>query len=303
MKTSSRPSEQPVYGPRPATVGQTRAARRTPETSAPRRYTFVGPTYERLWSQYRANRDKTHRNDLLLSYEPLVLMVVSQLSDAVRAYWERDDLASFGLIGLISAIDRFEADSPIERFPAYASMCIRGAIFDELRRLDWLPRGVRRQVTEYQVAADQLGHELGRTPETVEVLDAMGVTGTARADVLSGVRSSQLLHLDHIVEVENPDGTVRLVETLADEKTTSPEDSVVGSSEIDELRRAIDELPERQRLVVTLHMFHGFTLEQVGRQLGVTASRACQIESEALRSLRSMLGTPVSDGLVAAGTA
>jgi RNA polymerase sigma factor FliA len=269
--------------------------------TTPRRYTFVGPTYERLWEQYRAQHDLARRNDLLLAYEPLVLMVVSQLSDAVRAYWEREDLASFGLIGLISAIDRFEPSSPIDRFPAYASMCIRGAIFDELRRLDWLPRGVRRQVTEYQAAADQLGHQLGRTPASAEVLDAMGVSGSSRTEVLSGIRSSQLLHLDHIVEVEDPDGTVRLVETLTDEKTTGPEESVVGSSEIEELRRAVDDLPERQRLVVTLHLFHGFTFEQVGKQLGVTASRACQIESEALKSLRSML-TSADAGVFPAAT-
>lgn len=290
MTTTPRRSDQGVSSVDggPAT---TKPAGRPANASPPRRYTFTGPTYERLWEQFRTQQDQVHRNDLLLAYEPLVLMVVSQLSDAVRAYWERDDLASFGLIGLISAIERFDASSPIERFPAYASMCIRGAIFDELRRLDWLPRGVRRHVTEYQAAADQLGHKLGRTPASAEVLDAMGVTDAQRADVLSGIRSSQLLHLDHIVEVEDSDGTVRLVETLTDEKSASPEDSVVGTSEIDELRKAVDELPERQRLVVTLHLFHGFTFEQVGKQLGVTASRACQIEAEALKSLRSMLGS------------
>jgi RNA polymerase sigma factor FliA len=291
MTMTSRGSDQAVSSTDEAATGKTKPPRRSNPAGTPRRYTFTGPTYVRMWEQYRAQPDRVHRNDLLLAYEQLVLMVVSQLSDAVRAYWERDDLASFGLIGLISAIDRFEASSPIERFPAYASMCIRGAIFDELRRLDWLPRGVRRHVTEYQTAADHLGHKLGRTPELTEVLDAMGVTGSQRADVMSGIRSSQLLHLDHIVEVENADGTVRLVETLTDEKMASPEDSVVGSSEIDELRKAVGDLPERQRLVVTLHLFHGFTFEQVGKQLGVTASRACQIESEALKSLRSMLGS------------
>jgi RNA polymerase sigma factor FliA len=291
MTMTSRASDQGILPVDGSATGRAKPARRPPEAVAPRRYSFTGATYERMWEQYRRQPDQVHRNDLLLAYEPLVLMVVSQLSDAVRAYWERDDLASFGLIGLISAIDRFDDASAIERFPAYASMCIRGAIFDELRRLDWLPRGVRRHVTEYQAAADHLGHELGRTPASAEVLEAMGVTDAQRSDVMSGIRSSQLLHLDHIVEVENADGSVRLVETLTDEKSASPEDSVVGTSEIDELRKAVDDLPERQRLVVTLHLFHGFTFEQVGKQLGVTASRACQIESEALKSLRSMLAS------------
>jgi RNA polymerase sigma factor FliA len=297
MTMTSRASERDVPANRASAADPAKPSRRNGQTNTPRRYSFTDATYERMWEQYRAQPDLVHRNDLLLAYEPLVLMVVSQLSDAVRAYWEREDLASFGLIGLISAIDRFEASSPIERFPAYASMCIKGAIFDELRRLDWLPRGVRRHVTEYQAAADHLGHQLGRTPGSSEVLDAMGVTGTQRTAVMSGIRSSQLLHLDHIVEVEEPDGSVRLVETLSDEKSASPEDSVVGSSEIDELRKAVDDLPERQRIVVQLHLFHGFTFEQVGKQLGVTASRACQIESEALKSLRLTL-TAVNEKLV-----
>ena len=254
------------------------------------RFNYSDPSYARLWERFRTGGDRRSRNDLLLAYEPLVLLVINQLSPGLRAYWDRDDLQSFGILGLLAAIDRFAAESPIGRFPSYASTCIKGAIFDEMRRLDWLPRGIRRHVTEYRHAADSLGHELGREPATTEILDSMGVSGDARSDVLAGVHSSQLLHLDHVVEVESADGTFRLVETLTDERIAGPEDAAVASDELLMLRRAVEELPERQRLVVTLHMFNGFTLEQVGTQIGVTASRACQIEAEAVRTLRRVLG-------------
>ena len=101
-----------------------------------------------------------------------------------------------------AAIDRFDPESSIDRFPCYATARIRGAIYDELRRLDWLPRSVRNALSEYQSTADELGHRLGREPGSSEVLDTMGVLGAARQAVLSGVQSSQLLHLDRLVEVE-----------------------------------------------------------------------------------------------------
>lgn len=271
----------------------------SPTRAQVERFSYSDPSYARLWARFRAEGDRRARNDLLLAYEPLVLVVIGQLSAALRSYWDRDDLQSFGVLGLLAAIDRFDADSEIGRFPTYASTCIKGAIFDEMRRLDWLPRSVRRKVSEYRDAADSLGHELGREPESAEILDSMGVLGDARSDVLVGLHSSQLLHLDHLVEVENADGSFRLVETLTDERESGPEEAAVASDELVALRRAVDELPERQRLVVTLHLFHGFTLEQVGVQIGVTASRACQIEAEAVRSLRRMLG-PHAAGLAEA---
>jgi len=259
------------------------------------RFNYSDPSYARLWERFRSGRDQHSRNDLLLAYEPLVLLVINQLSPGLRAYWDRDDLQSFGILGLLAAIDRFTPDSPIGRFPTYASTCIKGAIFDEMRRLDWLPRGIRRHVTEYRHAADSLGHELGREPATTEILDSMGVSGDTRGDVLAGVHSSQLLHLDHVVEVESADGTFRLVETLTDERVAGPEEAAVASDELLMLRRAVEDLPERQRLVVTLHLFKGFTLEQVGTQIGVTASRACQIEAEAVKNLRRILGQEASE--------
>jgi len=118
----------------------------------------------------------------------------------------------------------------------------------------------------------------------------MGVIGAARRAVLSGVQSSQMLHLDRVVEVEGADGAVRLADVLPSPVGGDPEAAVVESDEIAALRRAVEELTERQRRVITLHLFEGFTFEQIGAQLGVTASRVCQIEHTAVETLRALLG-------------
>ncbi|MGA9076926.1 MAG: sigma-70 family RNA polymerase sigma factor [Acidimicrobiales bacterium] len=261
-----------------------------PAGAVAQRFFYTDPSYANLWERFWAARDKVTRNDLLLTYEPLILVVIGQLPGSVRAHWEREELASFGILGLVAAIDRFDPESPIERFPCYATMCIRGAIYDELRRLDWLPRSVRQRVSEYQSTADELGHQLGREPGASEVLDTMGVLGAARQAVLSGVRSSQMLHLDRLVEVEGSDGAIRLADALPSQADGDPEAAAVESEEVAALRHAVDELPERQRHVITLHLFEGFTFEQIGLQLGVTASRVCQIEAAAIRTLRELLG-------------
>jgi len=254
------------------------------------RFFYTDPSYANLWERFWAARDEVTRNDLLLSYEPLILVVIGQLPGSVRAHWERGDLASFGILGLVAAIDRFDPESSIDRFPCYATARIRGAIYDELRRLDWLPRSVRKRVSEYQSTADELGHRLGREPGSSEVLDTMGVLGAARQAVLSGVQSSQMLHLDRLVEVEGSDGAIRLVDVLPADADGDPEAAAVESEEVAALRHAVDELPERQRHVITLHLFEGFTFEQIGLQLGVTASRVCQIEAAAICTLRELLG-------------
>jgi RNA polymerase sigma factor for flagellar operon FliA len=265
------------------------------------RFFYTAPSYASLWDRFWATRDELNRNDLLLAYEPLVLVVIGQLPGSVRTHWDRGDLVSFGILGLVGAIERFDPASAIERFPGYALLRIRGAIYDELRRLDWLPRSVRRRVTEYQSTADELGHRLGREPVSSEVLDTMGVLGAARQAVLSGLQSSQLLHLDRVVEVEGSDGAIRLADVLPSQDGGDPETALVESEEVAALRRAVDELPERQRRVITLHLFEGFTFEQIGAQLGVTASRVCQIEGTAIRTLRELLGS-FADEILPVGT-
>jgi len=248
-------------------------------------------THDALWTTHWARRDRESRNDLILAYEPLVKLVVSRLPANVRTYWEVDDLRSFGLLGLVEAIDRWAADSPANRFPSYATKRIRGSIFDELRRLDWLPRTVRRRVITYRATVDALSSELGRVPETSEVLTEMGTDGAAGDDVLSAVQSSQLLHLQHSVGSTAAGEDLRLIDLIVSDRDVEPEPHVLRSEQFEEIRKAVTRLPERQRTVVTLHFLGGLTQEQIGLMLGVSNSRVCQIEATAIQTLRRLLVT------------
>ncbi|MDA8295508.1 MAG: sigma-70 family RNA polymerase sigma factor [Actinomycetota bacterium] len=240
-----------------------------------------------LWEAFWQDRDRRARNELILAYEPLVASVVNRLPANVKAYWEIDDLKSFGLLGLVEAIERWQPSTSATRFAAYAMKRVRGAIFDELRRLDWLPRTVRRRVISYRTTADALSSELGRQPETAEVLSQMGTDGSVNSDILAEIQSAQLLHLHHSVGSED-DEDLRLIDLIVSEDA-QPEVAVLASERLAEVRAAVTRLPERQRTVVTLHFLGGLTQEQIGAMLGVSNSRICQIEASAIQTLRRIL--------------
>ncbi len=245
-----------------------------------------------LWEAFWRTRDRGARNELILAYESLVATVVSRLPANVRAYWETDDLRSFGLLGLVEAIDRWEPHTPANRFATYAMKRIRGAVFDELRRLDWLPRTVRRRVIDYRATADALSSELGRLPASGEILEQMGVADDDQASVLAEVQSAQLLHLQHRVSSDGVDEELSLLDLLVSDEDVAPESRLLASEELTAVRAALQRLNERQRTVVTMHFLAGMTQQQIGDQLGVSNSRVCQIEAAAMQALRHLLTEP-----------
>ncbi len=244
-----------------------------------------------LWAAFWTQRDRESRNALVLAYGSIADSVVARLPSAIRGYWETGDLRSFGLLGLIEAIDRFDEDSSISRFPAYATKRVRGAIFDELRRLDWLPRTARRRVISYWSTVDSLSSELRRAPSRTEVFGSMNVDSSQGAAVLLEVQSAQLLHLDHgqSRDGDAEDETAALGSRISSDRDLEPEPQLLASEQLTELREAISGLPERQRTVVTLHFLAGLTQGQIGDMLGVSNSRVCQIEASAMQALRRVL--------------
>jgi RNA polymerase sigma factor for flagellar operon FliA len=246
-------------------------------------------TLERVWHEYWARRDSENRNRLVLAYNDLVNTVASRLPSNVRSSWSLDDLKSSGVLGLIEAIDRFEEGSLISLFPAYAQQRIRGAIYDELRRLDWLPRTIRRRVITYRVAVDDLSSELGRTPNRAEVMTSMGVDAKAENDLMRQVQSSQLTHFQQEREEDDWSSSYRSIDQLVSESAEQPESRILATERIDSLRKAITQLPERQRTVVTLHFLGGLTQDQIGAILSVSNSRVSQIETSAIKALRHIL--------------
>jgi RNA polymerase sigma factor for flagellar operon FliA len=244
---------------------------------------------ERLWVQFWTRRDSEYRNKLVVNYNGIVHTVASRLPSNVRANWSLDDLKSSGVLGLIEAVDRFEEGSQISVFPSYAQQRIRGAIYDELRRLDWLPRTIRRRVITYRVAVDDLSSELGRMPDRAEVMKEMGVDASAENDLMQQVQSAQLTHFQQSTSEDDWSASYRSIDQLVSNAADQPEVQLLETERIDSLRAAITKLPERQRTVITLHFLGGLTQDEIGAVLSVSNSRVSQIESSAINALRHIL--------------
>ena len=244
---------------------------------------------ERLWKQFWARRDLADRNNLVVAYKEIVSTVAARLPADVRAHWNLDDLKSSGLLGLIEAIGRFDEDSLISLFPGYAQQRIRGAIYDELRRLDWLPRTIRRRVITYRVVVDNLSSELGRMPNRAEVMDSMGIDPSAESELEQQVQSAQLTHFRQVEDEDDWSAAYRSLDQLISDFADQPESRLLAAERASTLRAAIAKLPERQRTVITLHFFGGLTQDQIGAILSVSNSRVSQIESSAIKTLRHLL--------------
>lgn len=264
-----------------------------PRAIKPRQLPPESPDSIARWQDFWDSRDLSLRNELTLIYLPIVRAAVGRLPAEMRSHWDGEDLESFGLLGLLDAIDRFEAGSDPRLFPAYAHKRVRGAVYDELRRLDWLPRSVRRRVVAYRRALDLLSSELGRTPTPGEVFEAMGVESERGSEIMRDVQSAQLAS----IQQGDSSDDQPFSDNLTSDRDLEPETEVVAASEIAEMRLAVEALPERQRVVINLRFLGGLTQSQVATALGLSTSRISQIESAAIAALRRTLGQEWVGGL------
>jgi RNA polymerase sigma factor for flagellar operon FliA len=245
-------------------------------------------TLDQIWSAYASERDLVHRNELVVAYQPLVNETVQRLPSYILSYWEPCDLRSFGQDGLLRAISRW-VDPDNSKFDQYARRCIRGAIFDELRRLDWMPRSARQRVISYRTTYDSLVGELGCNPRPEQVCAAMGLTGRQATELMSELNSSQLLHLEGRAASQSNNES-SFVEVISDE-SAEPETEVLASAESEALQAAMETLGPREHTVLYLSFFAGLTQEQIGLIIGVGGPQVCKIHGAALRKLRSILGS------------
>ena len=211
------------------------------------------------------------------------------MSSGLPAHVEEADLISYGLVGLISAIQRFEPERDI-KFETYAITRIKGAIIDELRSLDWVPRSVRARAKEIERAYAKLEHSLQRAPTDEEVAGEIGMTVEAFQDALLQISNSSVAALDELWSAGESGDAVSLLDTLEDPDSPDPE-AVVDSTELkDRVADAIARLPEREKLVIALYYYENLTLREIGEVLGVTESRVSQLHTKAVLRLRSRLG-------------
>ena len=240
-----------------------------------------------LWARYVVDRDSTLRDRLILHYAPLVKYVAGRVGSGLPAHVEQADLVSYGTFGLIDAITRFEPSREI-KFESYAMARIRGAIIDELRSTDWIPRSVRMKARQFERTVAALEAKLQRSPTDEEIADEMDMDVEEIRKFLGQLSLVNVVALDELL-VDDDGSAPRLVDTLKDTSALDPQAMAEHGEARQLLARAVEQLPEREKVVVSLYYFEGLTLADIGRVLGVTESRICQLHTKAVLHLRTKL--------------
>jgi RNA polymerase sigma factor for flagellar operon FliA len=256
--------------------------------TTPARRNPASQQIERQWEAYRHSDDPAVRQELLKRYLPLVRNVAGRMAHGFPKSVELSDLISTGVIGLIEALKNFDPDRGV-KFETFAVPRIRGAILDELRALDWVPRSTRAKARELDRSVVQLENRLGRVPTRPELADQMNISAEELASVLEDVSGTTLLSLDELVYREEDNRQVPRVETLE-----APEnDSVLGDIERQQLRayliNAISSLSEQEKLVIALYYYEELTLREIGEVMKISESRVSQIHTKSVGKLRMMV--------------
>jgi RNA polymerase sigma factor FliA len=242
-----------------------------------------------LWRRYKDEGDEKARERLVLGYAPLVKYVAGRMSSGLPSHVEEADLISYGLLGLISAIERFEPEREI-KFETFAITRIKGSIIDELRSLDWVPRSVRTKARQIERANVRLENELRRAPTDQEMSDALGISVEEFQESLVRIAGSSMVALDELWTVSDASGDqISLLETIQDSQAVDPAIEIHATEIKDRLSEAIAGMPEREKLVVALYYYENLTLREIGEVLGVTESRVSQLHTKAVLRLRSRL--------------
>jgi RNA polymerase sigma factor FliA len=241
-----------------------------------------------LWQEYRQTRDRALRDRLILTYAPLVKFVAGRLGATLPSHVDEQDLVSYGLLGLIGAIERFDPGREI-KFETYAIARIKGAIIDELRSLDWVPRSVRTRAREIERAIAELERTLMRAPTDVEIAEKVGITEDELGDSLTEISRTSIAALDELWSPSGSGDQISLIDTIEDQSGPNPEVSLEQTELKEALGEAISRLPEREKLVVTLYYYEELTLREIGEVLGVTESRVSQLHTKAVLRLKARL--------------
>ena len=242
-----------------------------------------------LWRDYKESGDERLRERLILHYSPLVKYVAGRVGVGLPPNIEQADLVSYGIFGLIDAIQKFDLERAI-KFETYAISRIKGAIIDELRSIDWIPRSVRYKAREVEKAYAALEARLHRTPTEAEVAAELGIALEDLHTIFSQVSFVNVVALDELLTSGGEKGDkLSLVDTLEDTKAEDPVQAFESEETKYLLAQAINTLPEREKIVVTLYYYEGLTLAEIGQVLGVTESRICQMHTKAVLQLRGKL--------------
>lgn len=241
-----------------------------------------------LWEEYARTKSSKIREKLILEYAGLVKIVAGRLGMYLGYTVEYDDLVGYGIFGLIDAIDKFELSKGV-KFETYASLRIRGAIIDQIRKMDWIPRTIRQKQKKIETAMQELERELGRTPNSEELAEYLEVTVEEVEQMISQANLSSLISLDEYLE----QGSDVYTEPSGRSRFDQPEQVVDRQETKRILAEAIDKLTEKEQKVIALYYFEELTLKEISNVLEVSESRVSQLHTKALKKMKERLGDQI----------
>lgn len=241
-----------------------------------------------LWVKYKATQDSQIREFLVTKYAPLVKYVAGKIAIGMPQNVDFDDLVSYGVFGLLDAIDKFEPERNI-KFKTYAINRIRGAIFDELRSIDWIPRSIRQKAREMEKLISELEAKLGRPANDEEIAEAMSISVDELQKLVVKISGTAIVSLNDVWYLGGDDDEVPILDSVEGPDSLNPDVLAERDEVKNAIVKAIETLPEKEKQVIVLYYYEDLTLKEIGEVLDITESRVSQLHTKAIMRLRGKL--------------
>lgn len=240
---------------------------------------------QKIWEKYTKNPTQEMREQIIIEYAPLVKIVAGRLSMYLGGNVEYEDLVSYGVFGLIDAIDKFDTNKDV-KFETYASLRIRGSILDQIRKMDWIPRTVRQRQRKIDEAIKSLEARTGKTPTEEMLAEELGVSGEELLSWQSQLKVTNVVSLNEFVE----SGNEPVMDAKGNFRFAQPEE-VIAETELKRmLKDAMQLLTEKEQKVILLYYYEDLTLKEISRVLEVSESRISQLHTKALQKMKKKMG-------------
>lgn len=240
---------------------------------------------QKIWEKYTKNPTQEMREQIIIEYAPLVKIVAGRLSMYLGGNVEYEDLVSYGVFGLIDAIDKFDTNKDV-KFETYASLRIRGSILDQIRKMDWIPRTVRQRQRKIDEAIKSLEARTGKTPTDEMLAEELGVSGEELLSWQSQLKVTNVVSLNEFVEA----GNEPVMDAKGNFRFAQPEE-VIAETELKRmLKDAMQLLTEKEQKVILLYYYEDLTLKEISRVLEVSESRISQLHTKALQKMKKKMG-------------
>ena len=240
---------------------------------------------EKLWEEYQKKKTPELREKIIIEYAPLVKLVAGRLSMYLGYNVEYEDLVSYGIFGLIDAIDKFDLGKEV-KFETYASLRIRGTILDQIRKMDWIPRTVRQKQKKIDEAIKQIEMRTGKTAQDEEIAQELGLTGDELLNWQSQLKVTNVVSLNEYIE----QGSEPVMDARNNSHFAQPEDNIEEEELKKVLSDALDLLTEKEKKVILLYYYEDLTLKEISNILEVSESRVSQLHTKALSKMRKKMG-------------